>query len=224
LKALVVITGAPNWALNGFNPRGAFIDNAVKKTLDRYTHTDSVAGFQIWNEPNMVTDENKKMGFIDRPESYVEVAAEAYRAKKRYCPNKLIVSAASTSIIQNYRDTIKYNEKLIAAGLQDQIDVFAFHYYGDSYFNWARPYGALEFLKKIEKPIWITELGTAKFGNHESYARTRIPYLKSKLSKLENVFWYQYTSAVGDEDYGLIKYGPSSGELSGLYNYLVNRK
>lgn len=211
-RAVVVIGGCPSWASLKRDPNKAFI-NYAKAVAERYKDRDVIWGYQIGNETNQNTGENYAYGF-DEPSIYVDTLKTAYIELKKIKPSLVITNAATTSIIQGWRHTIEYNEDLIAAGVLDWVDQFSFHYYGDSFLNFYRPGGAYRLLKKVSKPMLITEIGTNKTHKHLSCILEKLPYLCKKLPSITIAFWYQYDGGGTTEDFGLLPHKTS------LYKYL----
>jgi len=195
VRAIAVLNGVPSWFEKGDNV-GYFMEYC-HKVMTRYSEEDKLIGYQIGNEPNsdMFID-NVKMQLIEHPENYIRLLYPIYDMSRKINKNKLIISAATTSIVQNYPDTMKYNKMLIELNIHKFCDVYAIHYYADSwrgYFNLLRPGRVLELIKKIRRPICITEIGTGEFNEHKKFARTRIPFLFKKIKNLRYVFWYKFT-------------------------------
>ena len=219
LKAIAVLTALPQWVKASPNKEALYVDKFIKVVANTFKGSNSIIGYQIWNEPNDASnDDNGILGFSD-PQKYFELVQKAAPAIKAISPNKLVLNASTTSIIQNYRDTISYNEKLMSLGIESYIDKYAFHYYGDPYTTLLRPYGALEFLKSVSIPLWVTEVGTPHFDKHSSYAKIKIPYLLSRLGNLERVFWYQFDGGPGDKEYNIT----NGVDTSTLYQYLLTK-
>jgi len=214
LKALVIVNGSPNWLENIPNPRKHFM-NYCHKIIDRYKSNDSVIGFEIGNEPNTsMFHENEVYAFVGKPAFYFEVLHEVYLYAKKVAPDKLIVAAATTSIIQDFPKSLNYHKKLSDWHEEDFCDVFAIHYYGNNPWGLLKPNGVLDFLQSLKKPIWVTEVGCEDGNKHISYLNKHMGFLVDKVPQIEKVFWYHYD---GEDNYCL-RY--ADGRVSYLYTYL----
>jgi hypothetical protein len=219
-KAFLVMTGAPSWIVDESDKIRYFV-RFCKLVMREFANDDRVIGFQIGNEPEHTGfNENVQYGFSN-PENYMKALVEVSKISREINPDKIIISAATTSIVQNWRDTLEYNEKLLKMNIEKYIDVYAIHYYGDrDFINLVRPNGALRFLKKIKRPIWVTEIGEHKFNEHTEYAKRVIPYLLKKVPNIQLFCWYQYDGSGTTESFGLKN---ANNALSRLYAYLINQ-
>jgi hypothetical protein len=112
---------------------------------------------------------------------------------------------------------------MYAAGAEKSADVWAVHFYGTSYENLIRPRGAVSFLRKIQKPIWITESGAKGTLKQREYVERTWPLLRQLLPNIRRFFYYQFTESTGaDETYGLRNLTPGR-TVSDLYIYLRDR-
>lgn len=219
LKYLIVLNGCPSWNKNKIGSIKLF-EEYCYHIIDRYSQHEHVLGYQVLNETNTAMfDDNVEYSFINNPELYVNALANVYNYSKKINPSKIITNAATTSILQSFPRTLEYNKKLLEYGLEKYIDVYSFHYYGDSLFNLLRPSGVFNFIRSISKPLWITEIGEKKFNNHLQYYKKHINFLKHRLN-LEKIFWYQYDGGADTSSYGLII--GSTLQKSKLYNHIKN--
>ncbi len=228
IDALVVLTGLPSWMSNPANwidgnPRKTFVENFVKPVLQRYAGNGRIIGFQIWNEPNTGGNpDNFIMDFVDNPTNFVELMALVYDYSKSIS-SKLILNGATTSIVQNFPDTVSYSSDLIDAGILDLVDVFAIHVYGKQYENYVLDGGVTDTLGRVTKPIWVTESGAQGVGAQLAYAEEVWPFLREKVPQVDRIYYYQFTeSSPADVTYGLRNLTPGS-ELSDLYIFLRDR-
>jgi hypothetical protein len=229
IDALVVLTGAPGWMddpanWRGGNPRATFVEEFIRPIATRYGGDGRIRGFQIWNEPNMVVNpDNITLGFATDPAAYVELLARANNVVRSVAPGKLIVSAATTAINQNYSETLDYNRGMRDAGAQEFIDVWAVHYYGRQFENVIRSGGVEEFLNGLARPIWVTESGAQGVNEQLGYGEQVWPFLVDRIANLERIYVYQFTeSTPSDVTYGLRNL---SGDfpVSDLYVFLRDR-
>lgn len=228
MDALVVLTGLPNWMTNSANwingnPRETFVELFVKKILRRYRDNDRIIGWQIWNEPNMLSNQNNvTLGIADSPANYLELLAFAYDFSKGL-NSKVIVSAATTAIAQNFPQTNSYNRDLIEMGIQDVIDVYGLHVYGKQYENYFRDGGVKDTLGQLTKPIWVTESGAQGVNAQLPYTEEVWGFLRDEIPQIDRIYYYQFTeSTPAGSTYGLRNLTPGT-ELSDLYIFLRDR-
>lgn len=221
-QVIMVITGEPSWLFEIHDTeRIRYFVRFCRKIMEHYKDDHRVVGYQIGNEPNN-TDftENRLLGFRN-PDLYLQALAQAYKISKEIDSNKLILMAATTSIVQNYPDTLNYNKTLLENKVEKFCDVYCIHYYGDrNFINLMRPGGAFQFLKEIKNDIWVTEVGENVFNEHLDYARVMMPFLISKIPNIKRFYWYQYDGGGTTETFGLRN---TTGAFSRLYAYLKNR-
>lgn len=226
-EALVVLTGVPSWMSNpenwiGGDPRATFVEKWVKKVVSRYNGRKRLRSFQIWNEPN---DENNPHNVLlelhNSPSNYLLMLQAAYEVSKEISPTKKIVSAATTSIIQNFPETLEYNEDLKELGAEEYLDVWGVHLYGSSL---ERLYfGVTDHLNSLGKPIWITESGKQGYLGQREYVERAWPLLKEIVPNIKRFYFYQFTdSAPAASTYGLRNL-TSGKSISDLYIYLRDR-
>ncbi|MDZ4786395.1 MAG: cellulase family glycosylhydrolase [bacterium] len=230
LQMLVVVTGVPswmsnnaNWSIDG-NSRKTFAELWLRKVVERYSSNGRVTAFQIWNEPNMVSDPNNStLGFASNPSNYLELLCYGYSVIKDIAPSKLVVSAATTAINQNFPESINYNKDFYTAGAASCLDVYAVHVYGKQFENFVRSGGVTDFLNGVARPIWVTESGSQGFDTQLAYGEQMWPYLQSKIPGIARIYQYQFVEATSAQTtYGLRNLTPGS-ELSDLYVSLRDR-
>ena len=221
-EIIMVIASCPTW-LEDIDPakRIDYFISFCESVMSKYKDNPRVVGYQIGNEPNSPGfPSNRVLDFLN-PDNYLLALARAYRFEKELGGSKLILLAATTSIVQSYRDTIEYNERLLSQNVEKFCDVYCIHYYGDrSFVNFMRPNGAYQFMKRIKRHIWITEIGENSFNKHVDYARVVIPYLLKTIPNIKRLYWYQYDGAGSTESFGLKN---ANGALSRLYAYISNK-
>ena len=224
IDALLVMTNAPSW-LSGSSgdPRAIFIDQWVRPVVARYGGNPRVIGFQIWNEPNQNNTANNVMGFTNNAPLYVSTLKSAAAVVRSLAPAKLVVTAATTAINQNYPNTLDYNRAMRDAGAQSYADIWGVHYYGKQYENVVRPGGVADFANGLALPIWITESGAQGVNNQLAYGEEVWPYLQDKLNNIQRIYVYQFTEATPPETtYGL-KNLSATMPVSDLYVWLRDR-
>lgn len=229
VDVLLVLTGIPSWVnqpanwVDG-NPRKTFAELWVRKVVERYGANPKVIGFQMWNEPNMSSNpDNLRMDFSEDAENYVELLAFSHSIAKDLAPRKVVLNAATTSINQNFPDTLEYNKDMRDAGAVDFVDVYAVHYYGKQFENVVRDDGVRDFLNDIPRGIWITESGKQGVNEQLAYAEQVWPFLKEKIPSIERIYFYQFTEASApDVSFGL-KNLDATAPVSDLYVNLRDR-
>lgn len=210
VDVLVVLAHVPSWMSNSGNwvegnPRTSFVELWVRRVLQRYGNNPQITGFQIWNEPNAPQESGNSVLNVDlNPSNYVEMLARAYSVVKDIAPGKLVVNAATTAINQNYPDSIKYNRDMRSAGIEQFIDVFAVHYYGEQFENVVRKGGVRDFLNGIGRPIWLTESGEQGLDRQLEYVERTWPFLTERIPGIDRIYYYQHTEASpADVSFGL---------------------
>lgn len=193
MKALIVVEGLPRWLKEYPGDKHEAFVNMFRKMCHKYKSDNRVLGYQIWNEPNMEAHEdNVVMGFVKSPLKYLRLLGSCYESSKTINPNKKILNAATTSISQNYPETLNYNRILIKNRVCDVVDIFAVHWYGNKLEKLHRPNGIIETLNGVNKPIWMTESGKSGQKGQKEYVKTVWPYLFKKIPNLQIIFYYIY--------------------------------
>lgn len=233
MDALVIINGLPSWMsdssnwING-NQRETFIQLWLEPVIQRYANNSQIIGWEIWNEPN---DNNNPQNITleinessnNGPQNYVALLSSAYKTSKSITPSKLVVSAATTSINQNYPNSLDYGKSMQQAGAESFCDIWGIHYYGKEYDHIFLPGGIKSFLNSLTLPIWLTESGAKGVNNQLQYVDETWEILEDEISKLDRIYYYQFTEATPpDSTYGLRNLGPGQ-EYSDLYNYLSEK-
>ena len=224
-----MLTHIPTWMKNssnweGGNPRTTFVNQWVKKVAQHYSTNSKVSAFEIWNEPNMLSDnENTVMGLATNAAAYVEMLSAAHAAIKSISPSKKVLNAATTAINQNYPDSLNYNKDMIKFGAESSVDAFAVHYYGKQYERVIGGGGIADFLNSVSHPIWVTESGAQGVNNQLAYVEEVWPFLTDQIPGIDRFYYYQFADASpSDVTYGLRNLSHGL-ELSDLYISLRDR-
>lgn len=207
----------------------------VKNLCTRYK--DYINHWQIWNEANLtrfwIRDANA--------DEYFElVKASAPIIKEINSKNKILSSAVCGDDVNFTWFGFKTNflSRLIELGLNDYVDIIAFHpYVASNYIGFvdkntlykglmARINVFLDKFSKYGKEIWITELGISKYtGLHiprkdENIAEiyTRIMDYTIKEKNIKTFLWV--LTDFNDENY--LWYNPE--KHFGLVDYNLNEK
>ncbi|MCB0319733.1 MAG: cellulase family glycosylhydrolase [Bdellovibrionales bacterium] len=232
MDALVIVNGLPSWMSDPTNwsnndPRATFVELWVKTVVDRYSSNTQIVGWEIWNEPNDDGNpENLTLAMdwknADGASNYVAMLSSAYDVVKAKMPSALVVAAATTSINQNYPNTLNYGKAMKSAGAEAVCDVWGVHYYGTEYDHIFAPNGIEPFINSLSKPIWLTESGAKGVTAQLDYVDETWEILETSFKNLERIYYYQFTEATPpDTTYGLRNLGPGE-EYSDLYNYLAS--
>lgn len=222
-RALIVISNLPSWMSNSANwiggdPRLTFLRKWIRPVIRRYRRKRKIVGFQIFNEPNNPSfSESTTLETLNSPENYIDLLSKAHRFIKRRAKKKLVVGAATTSIFQNFPETLEYNQALLDLGIENYLDVFAIHVYGSSMERYFL--GIEDFLRSLSKPIWVTESGQRGYLEQLEYVQRVWPFLEEELG-IERFYFYRFAeSASASESWGLKNSTPAT-PVSDLYVHL----
>lgn len=232
MDALVIINGLPTWMSDSSNwtngdPRETFIQNWFKVVINRYAAYSRISAWEVWNEPNDNGNSQNitlgiNMGTTNGAANYASMLSSAYNLSRSITPDKLVVSAATTSINQNYPNTLNYNKQMVTAGAENFCDKWGIHYYGKEYDHIYAPSGIKDFVNSLSKPLWLTESGAQGVDQQLQYVNETWSILEHAFDNLERLYYYQFTEATPPATtYGLRNLGPGQ-EYSDLYNYLAD--
>ncbi len=221
-EALVVLTHQPSWMADPANwtsgdARSTWIDRFLKPTVNRYGDVARISGFEVFNEPDIVTvAADEVLGLMDA-ENYFALLRDSYFAIKSIAPSKLVVMAATTSIQRDFPNVLNYNKRLRDLGVDGYTDIWNVHYYATSYETVVTNNGVADFLNGVSKPIWVTESGEQGPNKQLAYVETAWPFLQSKISGIQRFYYYQYgeTGPI-DNNFGL-RTTDSNFPVSDLY-------
>ena len=148
--------------------------------------------------------------------------ALAYSEKQSLGVKKLILNGATTGIAQNFPSTLNYNKAIISNGINNFVDIFAIHYYGNNFENVLIDDGVRDFLNGLGKEIWITESGIRGYNKQLEYVETVFPFLRDKIDGINRIYYYQYASEENaDQAFGLRNLSEEN-PVSDLYKLLSN--
>lgn len=228
VDALIVLTGTPEWMSDSANwtdgdPRKTFIQEWLRPIVRRYRGNTKIIGFQVWNEPNQDNQSNRNLGLVSSPTLYVDMLRQASEVIQQLAPTKLVVTAATTAINQNFPLSINYNREMRDAGIEQYADIWAIHYYGKQYENLVRPGGVQDFVSGLALPVWVTESGAKGVNKQLAYGEEVWHYLVEKMPSIQRIYVYQYTEATPPEEtYGLRNLS-TDAPVSDLYVWLRDR-
>ena len=209
VDVLVVLAHTPDWFTNPSNqttanPRQAWVDQFLKPTISRYASNGRIIGWEIFNEPNILTVASDSVLGLTEPSNYVELMQFATDAIKSITPGKLAVMAATSSIQQDWPASINYNKALFDGGISNYTDVWNVHYYGKQFEKVVVNNGVADFLNSTGKEIWITESGQQGPNDQLAYVETVWPFLTDKIPGIKRIYYYEYSSTAPiRESYGL---------------------
>lgn len=227
VDALVILTNVPSWMSDesnwiSNNPRLTFVQNWVQPVLQRYKGNSSIIGYQIWNEPNNLSfPENDVLDLTSQPVNFVELVSFAYDVVKSIDPSKLVINGSTTSIAQNFPNSLNYNRDLYITGIENVIDRFGIHYYGNNFENLVSEVD--DFLNQIIPPIWVTESGKQGVNEQLPFVETVWPFLRERVPNIDRIYYYRFAEATpSDSTFGLRNPDPAF-PVSDLYSFLRDR-
>ncbi|MBD2001605.1 hypothetical protein H6G00_34315 [Leptolyngbya sp. FACHB-541] len=206
-KILFVVWGTPAFAGNGEL-------SAVPNATDwvRYCNwlRSNMAGlvdaWEIGNEPNL---DKYHQG---SPASYVQLLSSANQVLRQSAP---VIAAGPSGA-----STEEYWQALLDSGLEQHCDRVNIHPYR------VRSDEVIEvvdrFLRRVNKPLWITELGRSTDDGGERLKAEFLTNVMPRLSqRAEKVFWYRSIQGEGlhPMSYGLIEADEDSGRVKTLPAY-----
>lgn len=226
VDVLVVLAHTPSWMTNsdnwttGNNPRLTFNEQWVRPTVQRYKNVGNIIGWEIWNEPNVITVSSDTALALTEPANYAELLASASNIVHSEDRGALVVMAATESIQQNFPNNLNYNKQLKDLGVENFTDVWNVHYYGTRYESVITDSGVKDFLNGVNKPIWVTETGETGPNEQLAYVETTWPFLSENIPGIQRFYYYEYGNTVPvDSNYGL-KTTDANFPVSDLYIYL----
>lgn len=156
----------------------------VTAVAQRYRGT--IAGYVIWNEPNLAAEWSRSGGDLEShwlrfdgsvadPADYVGVLGVAYRRIKAQDPDVLVITAGLAPTNENSpraRDDRDFLRAMLAAGAADCFDVLGVHAYGfgqhpetveaiQTGLGLARigEWQTILAAYGVDRPMWVKELG-----------------------------------------------------------------
>ena len=223
-RAIIVIANLPDWMHQQSNwkrgdPVFTLYRRWIRKVIVRYRRKRKIIGFQIWNEPNDDgNSENFTLNFVDNPEQYIQLVKRTQRLMSRRAKKKTLIGAATTSILQNFPETLEYNQALHQQGLEQYIDSWGIHVYGSSHERFYL--GVLDFLQSLTKPILVTETGRQGIFEQTEYLRRLLPFLSEEVPGIQRFYIYRFAEPSDpDTTFGL-KNPSTSFPVSDLYIHL----
>lgn len=225
VDVLVVLVHTPSWMTNSSNwigndPRLTFNEQWVRPTVRRYKNVGNIIGWEIWNEPNVVTVASDSALELSDPANYAALLASASNIVHDEDPGALVVMAATESIQQNFPNNLNYNKQLKDLGVENFTDVWNVHYYGTRYESVITENGVKDFLNGVSKAIWVTETGETGPTEQLAYVETTWPFLTENINGIDRFYYYEFGDTVPiDVNFGLRTTDPTF-PVSDLYIHL----
>lgn len=173
----------------------------LRSTLDSV-----VDAWEVWNETNL------DKYYQGSPEDYIQTLATAYEVLAGEGP---VVAAGTSGAAKP-----AYWQAMIDAGLEQHCDRVNMHPYRD------RPDQVValvdDFLSRVNKPLWITELGLSSDKYDEQAKAEFVEALLPLLSdRVETLMWYRSIQGKGMHPlrYGLLDVDKPTGQIAQLPAY-----
>lgn len=207
-KLLPVITHTPSWFSDSSNwdpegPRPTWARLWLEPVINRYRDVPGIIGWEVFNEPDLLTVQSDSVLELDKPENYVELLSESSEIIKRDTPNVPIVVAATEAINQSWPTHLNYNQKLVKLGAAELVDVWNIHYYSKNFERVVVPDGIEDFVNSLNMPVWVTESGHDGLVGQLDYVRIVWPFLRERMPSIEYIFHYQYTDNAPSSNFGM---------------------
>lgn len=228
VELLVVLAHVPSWMSSssnwdGLNPRATFVNRWVKPVVERYRGHGRISGYEIFNEPDVVTvAADAALGLTD-PANYFELLSLGSAAIRSIDASKLVLNAATESINKNFPNKLLYNQQLVEYGAVDLVDVWNVHFYGKQFERVVQANGIADFLKSIPRPVWVTESGDRGVNNQLPYVELAWPFLMEEIPNIDRFYYYDYASAEDPANTFSMRTLDSQFPVSDLYVHLTTR-
>lgn len=168
--------------------------------------SEVVDAWEVGNEPNL------SKYFLGSPQDYVQLLAHAYEILSG---DTLVVAAGPSGASKP-----DYWQALLDANLEAYCDRLNLHPYQK---NPGRVLNLVDdFKSRINKPLWITELGLSTEVNGEDGKADFTAILLSELqSRVETLLWYRSIQGeqIHPEQFGLLAVDKASNEITALPAY-----
>jgi hypothetical protein len=167
---------------------------------------DLVDAWEIGNETNL------PKYYAGSPASYINTLATAYSILKG---SGLVIAAAPSGAAKP-----DYWQALIDSGLEEHCDRVNLHPYRH------QPQQVVQivdnFLNRVQKPLWITELGiSTDVGGEQAKAEFVAQVLPLLATRVEQLFWYRGVQGSGLHPlrFGLVEANRATGVVTPLPAY-----
>lgn len=222
---LVTVAHTPGWMGNSANwsnpdPLQTWVDLWLTPLLQRYGNDPRIIGWQIFNEPDLASVGADAVLGLEDPARYAQLVSLASARIRMLDPQSLVVLAASRSIQQNSNANLNYNKALFDLGVEELVDIWSIHYYGEQFEKVVISDGIANFLNQLRKPIWITESGEMGLDKQLQYAETVWPFLREEIPGIDRIYYYRFVeNQPRDTTFAL----RTPEGLSNLYIFLRDR-
>lgn len=143
---------------------------------------DLVDAWEIGNEPNL------EKYYSGSPTDYVQTLATAYQV---FQGQGLVIAAGTSGAAKP-----SYWQALIDSGLEKYCDRVNLHPYRQKPQQVVRLVD--DFLGRVKKPLWITELGfSTDDGDEQAKAKFVTGMIPLLTSRVEQLFWYRGVQGKG---------------------------
>lgn len=227
MKAIVVLANMPGWMADrknwiGGDPVRTYYRRWIKPVVRRFRRKRKIEGFQIFNEPDSSSFlASQVLGTDVSPQRYIDLLKRAHRFISRRTKKK-VIGAATTSIFQNFPETLEYNQSLRDLGIQRYLDVYAIHIYGTSM---ERYYLGIDaFLHSLSTALWVTESGKQGADEQLNYVERVWPFMAEEVPAIERFYYYRYAEDGGSSSTFGLKNTSSTMPLSDLYIHVRGRR
>jgi hypothetical protein len=196
---MITVAHSPSWMQNSANwidgdPRRTWVELWLRPLVRRYKGLRQVAGWQVWNEPNLTVLPGDALLGLEDPANYFKLLQMGSEVIREEDPGKLVIMAATTSINQNFPIALNYNRDLKNLGAEGLVDVWAVHYYGKNFESVVTGGGVADFLNGVSKALWVTESGEQGVNNQLAYVETVWPFLLEEIPGILRFYYYEYGS------------------------------
>lgn len=231
LHLVVRLDMPPQWARRqGQIPfdLGAYAD-FVTAVAQRYR--GAIAGYVIWNEPNLAAEWSRSGGDLEshwqrfdghvaEPVDYVGVLGVAYQRIKAQDPDALVITAGLAPTNENSpraRDDRDFLRAMLVAGAANCFDVLGVHAYGFGLHPEAAETGqtglglariaewqAILAGHEVNRPMWIKELGYTIGQGQQPWVtpEQQAAYLVAALDRITREWPYVALVTVWNLAYG----------------------
>ncbi|GEM_PF-5711924 len=182
------------------NDYAGFVEAFVSRYAGR------LYGVEIWNEPNLSAEWGKETS----PEEYAEMLRLAYISAKKADPKVKVISAGLAQLAEDGETaigTMRYLERMYAAGAPEFFDLQGVHAYGfgkepDIFSGSIESFSAIRLInglmrqKGVRKGIAVTEVGWTTDDVNEDYAphavslEQQAEYLSSSIIVQSTLYLY----------------------------------
>lgn len=169
-----------------------------------------ISAYEIWNEPDGLTDPTTRSGYQNGPDHYFEMLEQAYNLIKSVDSNALVIAGALTNPINE-----TFSIRLSQLGAANYFDAYSIHTYDHLP---QKNFSAIvqRYSEIFNKTIWVTEIGypSAESSGEQGQANfmdTHFNELVKGEIKPQVILWYMCRD---DQSWQDIESSQSMGVLS----------